>query len=214
MVDKIIKDKKTETRRTAGLGLLNEDEPGTFYHCNEVSQIDIPRPAIPYDTRFYAAFHKHWTNEVDYVCACPYGSKGDLLWVRETFYAWGTWNKTEEGKWKFEDHGTNYLYADNPPGDVYTFRHPEVRGWYKRPAIHMPRHASRLTLAVEEIKVEQIQSITEAGCIAEGVGSPFTRDIKKPKFIELWTSINGEKSWDDNVWVWVVKFKKHILKSA
>ncbi|MFC1606836.1 hypothetical protein ACFL47_02605 [Candidatus Latescibacterota bacterium] len=70
----------------------------------------------------------------------------------------------------------------------------------------------------------QIKYITEKDAIAEGIDSTSInyRDYGLPEgvmqgvppiysFSTLWDSINakrGKYSWDDNPWVWAIKFKK------
>lgn len=102
-----------------------------------------------------------------------------------------------------------------------------------RPSIHMPRWASRLTLEITGVRVERLHDMEgqgpypgESNALAEGMNainhgdgayyySAF-RDEPHPKnwcdptdaFRELWESINGAGSWDENPWVWVVEFKR------
>lgn len=78
-----------------------------------------------------------WHTRTGYCFTNPYGKPGDLLWVRETAL--------------FGPDRVAYC-ADNPtiaPGE-------RVDGWgRKRPGIHMPRWASRLTLEITNVRVEQ-----------------------------------------------------------
>ena len=98
----------------------------------------------------------------------------------------------------------------------------------KRPSIHMPRWASRITLEVTSVRVERLQDISEADAIAEGIdqiggatsctpwknyglkpGAPHAMNCSSPitSYSTLWASINGLGSWDLNPWVWVIEFK-------
>ena len=77
----------------------------------------------------------------------------------------------------------------------------------------MPRWASRIDLLVKRVWVEQVQDISEADAIAEGVVCPkLGTNGMKPEtlFKDLWNSIYGKKpdcSWEDNPWVWAVEFE-------
>ena len=72
---------------------------------------------------------------------CPY-AVGDRLWVREAFAS----------------HASGFDYRAD--GDTTAL-------W--RSPIHMPRSASRITLAVTDIRVQRVQDISEADALAEGV---------------------------------------------
>lgn len=95
-----------------------------------------------------------------------------------------------------------------------------------RPAIHMPRWASRITLAVTDVRVQRLQDISEDDAKAEGVerlksGRGYYsvehgkaavhfgvyHDYAKEAFAELWNSINGATSWEANPWVWAISFR-------
>jgi hypothetical protein len=76
-----------------------------------------------------------------------------------------------------------------------------VFGGRWRPSSHMPRWASRLTLAVEAVRVERLHDIDDAGARAEGVAD-------REAYRALWCNISGAESWDANPWVWVVVFSR------
>lgn len=80
-----------------------------------------------------------------------------------------------------------------------------------RPSIHMPRWASRITLAVEHIRLEHVQDITEADARAEGVEpATISRSFAyRDGFADLWDEINGPRGWGwvANPWVWAVTFR-------
>lgn len=122
----------------------------------------------------------------------PYGWPGDLLWVRETWF-------------DPQMDGGRVLYAADQP-EV----HPIHR---RRPAIHMPRWASRITLRITDVRVERLQDISEDDARAEGWPGPFTETgfpIASPLawFANVWTNINGSSAWDDNPWVWALSFER------
>jgi hypothetical protein len=145
---------------------------------------------------------------------CPY-QKGDKLWVRETFgYV--------------SDHRVVYRADYDNLDELFK----DVT-W--KPSIHMPRWASRITLLVKDVRVEQIQDISGDDCFAEGIDEESevynisqnildnwgafpegsSHDIpdslpEKAAFRELWDSINTKRGygWDVNPWVWVVEFER------
>jgi hypothetical protein len=80
-----------------------------------------------------------------------------------------------------------------------------------RPSIFMPRWASRLTLKIKNVRVEQVQEITHQDILAEGIEKRFdwtSLEVKRA-WIELWNSINADRSfsWESNPWVWVIEFE-------
>ena len=177
--------------------------------------------------------------------ACPYGQPGHRLWVRETFFAFGCWKtrynaKKNREEWYFVDmtleSGLTYQYAAEPLNiALATGRGRAAPAWFKRPAIFMPRVASRLLLEVASVRVERLNDCSEADAYAEGVepvvvpvccgephrenhgvlgvethccGSPMEDERAIPAYRALWEQINGPGSWDANPWVWVVEFKR------
>ena len=126
-----------------------------------------------------------------------YGKPGDLLWVRESFVKFETFNETL------------FSYKASPKTDLDV-------NW--RPSIHMPKDACRIWLRITNIDVERLKNITEEDAIAEGVekeeeyflnykGNNFVYDNAIGSFKSLWQSINGDQSWRDNPFVWVVEFE-------
>jgi hypothetical protein len=142
---------------------------------------------------------------------CPYGKPGDRLWVRETL--------------DFDDARGHFYKATGMyvgPSLDYEREPSPQNGLPCRvvPAIHMPLWASRITLEVTEVRVEQLQGISHIDAMAEGcdTGSwtiaegarpeaPFGSNAVK-RFRLLWESINGRGSWDANPWVWVIEFRR------
>jgi hypothetical protein len=147
----------------------------------------------------------------DAAIKCPYGKKGDLLWVRETFCKPQLHPLAPTPSW-IEPGKIYYYRSDYSGGDV-----PELK-W--KPSIHMPRCASRLMLEVTDVRVERVQEITEEDARAEGlkinrygvwhwndesgVGGKGARQT----FEILWDLINKKRGygWDANPWVWVGAF--------
>lgn len=154
----------------------------------------------------------------DYASCCPYGEPGDHLWVRET------WAETDRCDGTpvvaFAAGGCVAIGRDGARGPDVLIRNfawdeaPHVDRW--RPSIHMPRWASRIQLEITDVWVERLQEISDDDAMAEGIApykSGWTNGLLGPfsspalAFLDLWESINGPGSWDQNPWVWVVKFR-------
>jgi hypothetical protein len=142
--------------------------------------------------------------------ACPYGQPGDQLWVRETFAR----IDGQTQPWIETDYKATYKLGDRL-GDTLGIK----KRW--TPSIHMPRHASRISLAITGVRVECLQDISEADAQAEGIGyserfggycigmaQHFHSHDPLESFLSLWASINGGDSARANPWVWVVEFKR------
>lgn len=145
----------------------------------------------------------------------PYGQPGDRLWIREKFQP-------------LLADGVEHWRADWETGKGYAISYPATDGikeWIDaddnigsgcKPSIHMPRWASRITLEITGVRVDRLQDISEADAIAEGcpIKNPdsFVRGHGAASasgwYSDLWQSINGPGSWDENPWVWVVEFKR------
>lgn len=125
---------------------------------------------------------------------CPYGQPGDRLWVRETF----------SDDWCEYGHPVQYRADGELDSDMFD------AGVKWRPSIHMPRLASRITLEVTGVRVEQLQDISRGEAMAEGCPFPNMSHGDDPRrwYADLWEQINGDGSWEANPWVWVVEFKK------
>jgi hypothetical protein len=146
-----------------------------------------------------------------------FGNPGDRLWVRETFFAFGRWEtRFDAGKarqaWYFMDmtlaSGLSYRYeADYGPGaDPHARREAGAApAWHKRPALFMPRAASRIVLEIVQVRIELLQDISEADAVAEG-SAPAGSDAPVQAYRAVWERINGAGSWDENPPVWVLTF--------
>jgi hypothetical protein len=134
---------------------------------------------------------------------CPYGRSGDRLWIRETFAHMYRGNVEPETR----RHDDVIYGADGFAPDEYVYG-----SW--KPSIHMPRWASRITLEITGVRVERLQSISEADAEAEGIN--FLRSVPdadetldaRGLFHCLWDAINGDGAWAANPWVWVVEFRR------
>lgn len=98
----------------------------------------------------------------------------------------------------------------------------------KLPSVRMPRIAARIWLEVVDVRVEQVQNITDGDTKAEGIRSYWAAPHQNvPPFIgtandddglchtrreayqQRWDSINAKKGyrWDTNPLVWVLDLK-------
>lgn len=141
---------------------------------------------------------------------------GDLIWAREN--CWERPERTPKMMREGADTWAPFYYdADGiTEQEVADFK---AWGFKRRPSIHMPRAACRITRTITGNRVERLQEISEADAIAEGVGLdasaagvPTTGHRPMPLAVALyrplWEQINGPGSWEDNPWVCAISFQE------
>lgn len=155
--------------------------------------------------------------------ACPYGKPFDRLWVRETFVQGFPYDAQQDRHLQYDEEGNEL-----PMKTWYRATDPAIGwadddGWQTnvpwRPSIHMPRTACRLVLQITDVRIQRLQTISEADAKAEGC-APAWLDANdnetvhalvaptyRQGFARLWRDINGAESWQANPWVWVVEFR-------
>ncbi|TJZ75609.1 hypothetical protein [Chitiniphilus eburneus] len=148
---------------------------------------------------------------------CPYGRPGDRLWVREAYRTSFQYDHIKPRDLPVARTKSTlavpFWYDADLYGDL-TPLHPGLGPGKYRPGMFMPRAASRILLEITAMRVERLQDISPADCIAEGYQSPpGTRYAQEELatldwYRELWESINGAGSWQANPWVWVVEFTR------
>lgn len=194
MVKAILEGRKTQTRRVIK-PQINADEVGavgkSFFTPDGMVSIRGVHDGVP---------GCEWFRKL------PYGLKGDLLWVRETFRL----QNFARPNGRFS---ADICYrADGAIGErVGNLSDNERIGW--RPSIHMPRWASRITLEVTGVRVERVKDITLDGVFSEGITAAAASSVNRNPvgyFRNLWDTINAKRGygWDVNPWVWVVEFKR------
>jgi hypothetical protein len=209
MVRAILEGRKTQTRRV----VKNLSDPAL---------VDAILPADP------AGFWCFQGNTPLVCIDCPYGEVGDRLWVRETFQLPVCFNEKspcEVGK-NCVDSGyrspwSPIKYAADGDDKFLEMIQDFGGSWgKKRPAIHMPRWASRITLEIAKVRVEKLKDISEVDAKAEGMEcvlsdeyceAEHTSDMLytyRAGFKDRWNAINGFDSWSTNPLVWVVSFKR------
>lgn len=215
MVRAILADQKTQTRRII--------KPQ--YSSDEWSIRPAQTP------RHRGHTHDWWlptgTQPYSALRPCPYGVVGDRITVREAFSLLGNedacavdWNdnivmdRTEAAR----------IYrasCEQRSGDYGLWSIPDEADWKPRtenmkfegawtPSIHMPRWASRIALEITDLRVEQLNTISEEDAKAEGAPTEccVLGDKHFLGFRSLWKNTYGEDSWQANPWVWVVNFKR------
>lgn len=143
---------------------------------------------------------------------CPFGNVGDLIYVRETFAALGH-NDYQQVNPNHISEIHEYRYKASEKESIANCEDHEVRGYKWVPSIHMPKHASRLTLKVTDVRIERVQDITEDQAKSEGIAPGFTNEFGKcpvvpnyrDGFFRTWNNIYN--NWDQNPFVWVIEFE-------
>lgn len=191
MVQAILDGRKTQTRRIVKDSMLQENE--NEFKEEEFLKATIKKPI----------------------------NKGDILWVRETWFPtrYDFKELLQSGITSLSKGNIIKYKADN---DYDPIKDCVGRSW--KPSIFMPKEACRIFLEVTNDRVERLQDITEGDAKAEGV-----EKLSNPKHVQrwkdyligrefltspmysfktLWQSINGKESWKQNPWVWVYEFKQ------
>ena len=204
MVKAILAGQKTSTRRVTKFKpytSLNETN-GDFEICEPITQ----------------NFFKCRDNFIRWaISKCRY-KVGDILYVRETFCS----NYFDDS---FQNRNAYKAdYDKSKVGDCV----PEPK-W--RPSIHMPKEVARIFLKVTDVKVQQIQDITEDEAKAEGATpqiwyQPYgTKDEGEQRYIgdivrqeinyvtgfaHIWDKTVNKKEYafQSNPWVWAIEFQK------
>ena len=198
MVRAILEGRKTVTRRAVkGFQIPTEDtsiQVGDRQRWSAIGQRD-PR----YGFCVFGSTEAECAKELEQYAPCPYGRRGDRLWVRET----------------------HSLVPDpeEPAGYSQVLYAADGQQYGKnRPSIHMFRADSRILLEITDVRVERLQDITYEQAAAEGVHRGPLREwcasdeggtchkYPVPAFRDLWQSVGG--NWDANPRVWVVEFNR------
>lgn len=181
MVQAIMQDRKTMTRRLSGLEKVNH-KPDEYVLRSED---DITKDGS-------VLFQKTDFTTTPFKVYCPYGQPGDLLWVRESWRMVG-WNM-EEGEMTVEFTGgsrhTCFYPGSDEGDDTWIGNKIDIvvsKGCFVpdkkddeqlvptgkeipwSPSIHMPKDASRIWLENTGVRPERLQDISEQDAIAEGI---------------------------------------------
>lgn len=199
MVRAILNGQKTVTRREIKPSMRSADSSFELHQQEDESW----RPMHTFDESCMDA------KGTEHPIVCPYGQPGDRVWVRE---AWLADAQLDSIAPRDLSQGEPIFYpADGSVRQTGCAMISQGRG---RPSIHMPRWASRILLEVTDVRVELLQDISEEQAEAEGVdflrhAPDADETLTAAQLFEcLWSSINGDESWNGNPWVWVIEFKR------
>lgn len=138
----------------------------------------------------------------------PRFKSGQRLWVRENFQGARGYDTMKPRDW---GNKPVWYSADGEPGNDWWFISKK-----KRPAIHMPRRISRITVDVTSVEIQQLGDMTEEDALDEGIeelpdgfGLPGYDECQGHEtamsaFRRLWININ--QHWDDHFWVEAIRF--------
>lgn len=161
---------------------------------------------------------------------CPYGRPGDLLWVKETFEVLAYNEESKSLSIRYEDDDVMMCNLENREWTKFS---KWKKKYGRKSSLFLFKSCSRIWLQVEWVRVERLQDISEEDAVSEGIENYITdtdvlpvyrnytvtrkeleadhwahcADDSIDSFKSLWMSINGPESWENNPWVWVIKFK-------
>lgn len=177
MVRAILDGNKTQTRRPLRAP-ADDVTVGRFNPIVTRRGIEHPGPEV------FGAHGDGW----HVVAPC---APGDRLWVREAFQLHDARNGLRVA---YGAPGAQVRFS--PDGSqAATFQADSAEGPF-RPSIHMPRWASRLTLAVRRVRAERVEDMGEADARAEGFED-------RGAFLRAWADIYA-----DQAWAWVIDFER------
>lgn len=193
MVRAILDGRKTQTRRVMKPQPVPNPSGGHWWSCAAARSM--------LGVEDFLQDRRDWTIAG---CASPYGC--GTLWVRETFCPMGPSRPAgywTDPKWK----GRECFYASDNDRPLWAGK------W--RPSIFMPRALSRITLAVTDVRVQRVQSMTQEDAVDEGCeghhgknGGMFVNPLEA--YAALWDSLNAKRGfgWESNPWVWAITFRR------
>lgn len=192
----ILDGRKTQTR------IVLKPQPEKGYHAGLGCEVFYYKglQMRPYADDYFEAWYS----------LAPY-KVGDLLWVRESFCIDSL-------------HINNFSLWGHYSSDGKEFdcrlnieEQQKFSKWKKqfgnKPSIFMFKSLARLWLEIISIRVEQIQSISNKDCVAEGI--KHCTDLNKTtsdyfRFTVRWDSNNAKRGfgWNKNPYCWVIEFKR------
>lgn len=197
MVRALLAGTKTQTRRLAKIEMLD----GGWMHikgngggCLCDSDEDVRRigadymPYAPGDRLYVRESCRAEERKSDGRDGIRYSADGAFIGIANTMVAGANWSALYYYRGRGKDGIGNAV-----------------------PSIHMPRWASRLWLAVTDVRVQRLQDISEADAVAEGIDHAAVTHFGAPSraYAALWNhlhSAENDHSWEANPWIVAITF--------
>lgn len=224
MIRALLDGRKTQTRR------LLKPQPPESVDLLRYYGAEAPRPALQHTLGWFVPEAGDlWPCDDEDRIKIPYAI-GDRLWVTEAHYL------TDDGESGYavfaEDESDVAAHLEHVQALMSS--HPQV-DWSAhirmRPPTQLPRWASRLTLIVTDVRVQQLQDISADDAKAEGVQPVYDEgsDTGEPAYLNyqtdreafagfgaarlsfttLWNSLHDPDAWNANPWVAAITFTVH-----
>jgi hypothetical protein len=221
LVRALLDGRKTQTRRlvTRATSLV-DGQGGSFppWHELDFTEVTVdPGPSPAGNPGPYLKVARYAEGDRFVHRVYPRWQPTDHLWVRETHaFIWKGECEPEsvrDCRVEYRADTPDQRYPGDWPDDRASRQDPSCPKW--RPSLHMPRWASRLTLAVTAVRVEQLTAISEADARAEGV-TPDAACLAdrcaqphRDRFLHLWDELYGKVApWRSSPWVWVFELQR------
>lgn len=190
MVQAILDGRKSQTRRTRGLGLINK-EPNRFTHFQKYGGMAIA-PLTGWKYQFWDETGRgYFEKEIK-----PKYEVGEILWVRETWRVIGWSHEGDgfdiqymdgtivKGVDLFDDYDEEAAFIEklcdamekkceatiNEEEETFFWSWEQIQEFMPwKPSIYMPKAACRIFLEVTDVRAERLQGISEGDAIAEGI---------------------------------------------
>ena len=180
MVQAILANRKSVTRRTRGLEEINK-HPERYVFDQMIDGVQ-------------------WGEDLETLkeikIKCPYGQVGDVLWVRESYCP------------QYFDGGGHGYKADWNKTSAEYVSEPKWKPSIHMPKTACRIWLRITNVRVERLQDISDKDAKEEG-VTPNEGMFFKRVERYDEaFNRLWESIHGEESWNSNPWVWVIEFER------
>lgn len=221
MVQGILNDIKTETRRDKNLKEINENP-------NRYGLIYFGTGNMPKSKKqeVIAMFSDNDNNLNPVVIKCPW-RVGNILWVKETWKPSIILAEGAIGEYPVIRYKADSIEVPVPPEEYEWFTELTRNGKFTwQSSMFLRRIFARTFLKVTEVGIQRLHEITWEDCLAEGIErewdgtaywyknyahKPYPAMFKQDpiaSYKSLWERINGAGSWATNPYIWYVRFEK------